>query len=147
MENKEWKAPTGKHKPIVSVSNYDRIDGRYAHDTDAKALSLGFAQYNKLGTPRDQREISLKIWRRDKRGWKRMSEEMPIHRNLDLSILFIKTLIEGYNQQSFLVSPEQKLTSHPQNGSIQEIMDYYEKNKSFLEPRLKELKRLLEEWL
>lgn len=134
-----WDAPTRKHKPIVSVSDYDKIDGIYANNTDAKALSLGVAQY-------DPDEISLKIWRwRGK--WSRMSEELPIHRNLDLSILFIKTLIEGYNEQSFLVKPEQKLTSHLGNGSIQDIMAYYNANKNILEPRLKELKRLLEEWL
>ena len=134
------EAPTRKHKPIVSVSDYDKIDGIYANNTDAKALSLGVAQY-------DADEISLKIWGMRNGKWSRMSEEMPIHRNLDLSILFIKTLIEGYNQQSFLVSPDQKLTSHPGNGSVQDIMDYYNDNKAILEPRLKELKRLLEEWL
>lgn len=140
-------APTRKHKPIVSVSDYDRIDGQYANDTDALALSLGFAQYNKPGLPPELRELSLKVWRMGNSGWSRMSEELPIHRNLDLSILFIKTLIEGYNEQSFLVKPEQKLTSHLENGTIKDIMDYYNTNKSILEPRLKELKRLLEEWL
>lgn len=136
----KWEAPTRKHKPIVSVSDYEKIDGIYANHTDAKALSLGRAQYN-------NKEISLKVWRWGNNKWSRMSEEMPIHRNLDLSILFIKTLIEGYNQQSFLVSPGQKLTSHPDNGSVQDIMNYYNDNKTILEPRLKELKRLLEEWL
>ncbi len=29
------------HKPIIGVDNYDRIDGRYANNSDAKALSLG----------------------------------------------------------------------------------------------------------
>lgn len=133
-------APTRKHKPIVSVSDYDKIDGQYANHTDTMALSLGVVQY-------DADEISLKIWRMRNGKWSRMSEEMPIHRNLDLSILFIKTLIEGYNEQSFLVKPEQKLTSHPYNGSIQDVMNYYNENKTILEPRLKELKRLLEEWL
>ena len=133
-------APTRKHKPIVSVSDYDKIDGIYANKTDAKALSLGVAQY-------DPDEISLKVWRCVNGKWSRQSEELPIHRNLDLSILFIKTLIEGYNEQSFLVKPEQKLTPHLENGTIKDIMDYYKTNKSILEPRLKELKRLLEEWL
>ncbi len=135
-----WDAPTRTHKPIVSVSDYEKIDGIYANNTDAKALSLGVAQY-------DPDEISLKVWRFVKGKWSRQSEELPIHRNLDLSILFIKTLIEGYNEQSFLVKPDQKLTSHPENGSIQDIMNYYNANKAILEPRLKELKRLLEEWL
>ena len=134
------EAPTRKHKPIISVDDYDKIDGIYANNTDAMALSLGVAQY-------DSDEISLKVWRHVNGSWSRMSEELPLHRNLDLSILFVKTLIEGYNQQSFLVTPDQKLTLHPNNGSIQDIMDYYETNKAILEPRMKELKRLLEEWL
>jgi len=134
------EAPTRKHKPIVSVDHYHLIDGKFAPNTDAKALSIGKAQYNNA-------DISMKIWRYVNGKWSRQSEELPIHRNLDLSILFIKTLIEGYNEQSFLVKPEQKLTPHLENGSIQDIMDYYNANKAILEPRLKELKRLLEEWL
>ncbi|WP_227851546.1 DUF6530 family protein [Clostridioides sp. ES-S-0123-01] len=35
------------HKPIVAVDNYDRIDGKYANNSDAKALSLEKTQ-NKL---------------------------------------------------------------------------------------------------
>ena len=32
-----------KHKPIIAVENYDRIDGPYADDTDAMGLSVGIA--------------------------------------------------------------------------------------------------------
>ena len=31
------------HKPIVGVDNYERIDGHTANNTDARALSVGFA--------------------------------------------------------------------------------------------------------
>ena len=35
------KAPDNlKHKPIISVDNYDQIDGIYAGNSDAKALSI-----------------------------------------------------------------------------------------------------------
>ena len=139
---KIMEAPTRKHKPIVSVDHYDEIDGQYASKTDAMALSLGKAQYDKTG-----KELSLKVWRMaDDGSWSRMSEELPIHRNLDLSILFVRTLLKGYNNQSFLLT-EDKISLHKENGTIKEVMDYYESHKKYLEPRMKELKRLLEEWL
>lgn len=131
QNNIRWEAPTRKHKPIVSVCDYDLIDGPYAGNTDTKALSLGVAQY-------DFDEISLKVWRRKNDKWLRMSEELPIHRNLDLTILFLKAINKD----------EQKnLHLHLTNGSTQDILNYYKENKAFLEPRLKELKRLLEDWL
>lgn len=137
----EKKAPEDcKHKPIVSVADYDQMDGPYAGQTDVCALSLGWAQYN-------NDDLSLKVWRHTGEKWSRQSEELPLHRNIDLSILFVKALIEGYNEQSFLVDSNQRLTSHPQFGNREDILQYYENNKKFLEPRLKELKRLLDEWL
>lgn len=66
-----------------------------------------------------------------------MSEELPIHRNLDLTIVFLKTLIGDERK---------KLHFNHNHGNEQNILDYYEANKEYLEPRLKELKRLLEEW-
>uniref|UniRef100_UPI004048A0AD DUF6530 family protein n=1 Tax=Flavobacterium sp. TaxID=239 RepID=UPI004048A0AD len=43
------KTPTHlAHKPIITVDNYNLIDGNHAgFDSDAKALSLGFASYDK----------------------------------------------------------------------------------------------------
>lgn len=38
-----------KHKPIIQVENYDRIDGPHADDTDAMGLSVGIAQWNTHG--------------------------------------------------------------------------------------------------
>ncbi len=38
-----------KHKPIIQVENYDRIDGPHADDTDAMGLSVGIAQWNTPG--------------------------------------------------------------------------------------------------
>lgn len=35
-----------KHKPIIQVENYDRLDGPYADNTDAMGLSVGIAQWN-----------------------------------------------------------------------------------------------------
>ena len=140
------EAPTRKHKPIVSVDDYDQIDGQYANDTDAMALSLGWAQYNKPELPHDQKELSLKVWRKGDGGWSRMSEELPIHRNLDLSKLFLEALIEGCKQEDGFVSENQKLHLHENNGDYEDIIKYYKENQAFLAPRLNDLRRLLEKW-
>lgn len=126
------------HKPIISVNDYDKLDALYVNHTDVKALSIGEAQY-------DGNHISLKVWRKPNNRWSRQSEELPIHRNLDLSILFITALsTDTLNPQNIVSKPNEKLTvDKPEK--VQKIKDYYAKNRQFLEPRLKELKRLLNE--
>ena len=75
-----------KHKPVIVSQDYDRIDGRKAHKSDAKGLSLGLAQWNERGNV----DISAKVWRHTGGKWSRQSEELPLHRVLDLAILIIK---------------------------------------------------------
>jgi hypothetical protein len=78
------KIPAGlKHKPVVMAEGYNRIDGRYAPNSDAKGLSLGLAQWNDRGRV----DISAKVWRHTGEKWSRQSEEMPLHRVLDLALL------------------------------------------------------------
>ena len=44
------KIPTTlKHKPVITVENYENVDGRTAYQSDAKGLSLGLAQWNDRG--------------------------------------------------------------------------------------------------
>ena len=82
------KIPTNlKHKPVVCAEEYAAIDGKYAGNTDAKGLSLGLAQWNDRGRV----DISAKIWRHSGEKWSRQSEEMPMHRVLDLAIMICKT--------------------------------------------------------
>ncbi len=84
-----------KHKPVVVVENYEQIDGRKAYDSDAKGLSLGLAQWNDRGSL----EISAKVWRHTGEKWSRQSEELPLHRVLDLAILIARTkeyFLEAY---------------------------------------------------
>lgn len=82
------KIPTQlKHKPVVCVEEYAKIDGKYAENTDAQGLSLGLAQWNDRGNV----DISAKIWRHSGEKWSRQSEEMPMHRVLDLAIMICKT--------------------------------------------------------
>ncbi len=82
------KIPTNlKHKPVIVSENYEDVDGRYAYDTDAKGLSLGLAQWNDRGKV----DISAKVWRHTGDKWSRQSEELPLHRVLDLAILVCRT--------------------------------------------------------
>lgn len=82
------KIPTQlKHKPVIVCENYENIDGRNAYNSDAKGLSLGLAQWNDRGNV----EISAKVWRYTGDKWSRQSEELPLHRVLDLAILICRT--------------------------------------------------------
>jgi len=81
------KIPTQlKHKPVIVSEDYDLVDGRSANQSDAKGLSLGLAQWNERGNV----DISAKIWRYTGEKWSRQSEEMPLHRVLDLAILICR---------------------------------------------------------
>jgi len=77
---------TLKHKPVITVENYGNVDGRQAYNSEAKGLSLGLAQWNDRGKV----EISAKVWRYTGEKWSRQSEELPLHRVLDLAILVCK---------------------------------------------------------
>lgn len=82
------KIPTSlKHKPVIVSENYENIDGRSAYETDAKGLSLGLAQWNDRGRV----DISAKVWRYTGEKWSRQSEELPLHRVLDLAILVCRS--------------------------------------------------------
>jgi len=82
------KIPTTlKHKPVITAEDYENIDGRYAYHTDAKGLSLGLAQWNDRGKV----DISAKVWRYTGEKWSRQSEELPLHRVLDLAIFVCRT--------------------------------------------------------
>ncbi|AZN40779.1 DUF6530 family protein [Paenibacillus albus] len=95
------KIPTTlKHKPVVVIDNYEQVDGRLAGKTDAKGLSLGLAQWNDRGKV----DISAKVWRYTGEKWSRQSEELPLHRVLDLSILICRSIAhfrEAYRYENF----------------------------------------------
>lgn len=89
---------TLKHKPVIVVNNYEEVDGRKAYNSDAKGLSLGLAQWNDRG----KIDISAKVWRYTGEKWSRQSEELPLHRVLDLAILICKTrqyFMEAYRYE------------------------------------------------
>ncbi|AFQ44690.1 DUF6530 family protein [Desulfosporosinus meridiei] len=94
------KIPTTlKHKPVIVSENYENVDGRYAYNSDAKGLSLGLAQWNDRGKV----DVSAKVWRYTGEKWSRQSEELPMHRVLDLAILICRTKLhfrEAYRYEN-----------------------------------------------
>ena len=79
---------TLKHKPVIVSEDYENIDGRYARHSDTQGLSLGLAQWNDRGRV----DISAKVWRYTGEKWSRQSEELPLHRVLDLALLVCRSL-------------------------------------------------------
>ena len=80
------KIPTTlKHKPVIVSEDYDKIDGRI-ENSDAMGLSIGLAQWNDRGKV----DVSAKIWRYTGEKWSRQSEELPLHRVLDLAIFLCR---------------------------------------------------------
>jgi hypothetical protein len=121
------------HKPIIAVNDYDKIDAKYVGKTDVRALSIGQAQY-------DSDEISLKVWRHTGKKWSRQSEELPIHRSLDLNILLLSSLMVDINSNY----PGSKLGEEiVLKDRVEEIKDYFKKNKDMLAPRIKELQSII----
>ena len=140
------KAPTNlKHKPLVSLDDYCHFDGPYADHTDAQALSIGFAQYleKESQLPNEtlhNEELTAKVWRRPEKKWSRMSEELPIHRILDLTILYLSTLTDKPVKGGF----QDLLKEHKRNGGKHSIRENYRAFDSILEPRFRTIKNLLE---
>ena len=90
------KIPTNlKHKPVIACENYGCIDGNSAYATETQGLSLGLAQWNDRGKV----DISAKVWRYTGEKWSRQSEELPLHRVLDLAILI--TRAELYFREAY----------------------------------------------
>ncbi|MGE4170531.1 MAG: DUF6530 family protein [Candidatus Margulisiibacteriota bacterium] len=155
------KIPTQlKHKPVIVSEDYNLIDGRTAPDSEAQGLSLGLAQWNDRGGV----DISAKIWRYTGEKWSRQSEEMPLHRVLDLAILICQTKLffkERYhkNEKDYKTYPvlnrvglqggALNVAICEDNDLIQKDIDLFEaclnKDDEFLGERLAVLHRVLGE--
>lgn len=99
------KIPTTlKHKPVIVCENYENVDGKYAYNSDAKGISLGLAQWNDRGKV----DISAKVWRHTGGKWSRQSEELPLHRVLDLAILVCRAKLHFQDAYKYdkLYDPE-----------------------------------------
>ena len=107
------KIPTElKHKPVVVAEDYEHVDGRLAYKSDAKGLSLGLAQWNERGRV----DISAKVWRYTGNKWSRQSEELPLHRVLDLAILISRAML--YFREEAYRHPKMHDSQHPRIDRI-----------------------------
>ena len=132
------KIPTHlKHKPIIVVNDYEKIDSIYANKSDVKALSIGEAQY-------DNNQISLKVWRHTGKKWSRQNEEIPIHRSIDLTILLIGSLLTDISAKYPTTSLREEIINETK---VIDIQNYFKQNENSLKPRLEELKSVLEKFL
>lgn len=102
---------TLKHKPVLVAEDYDHIDGRQAYDSDAKGLSVGLAQWNDRGRV----DVSAKVWRYTGEKWSRQSEELPMHRVLDLAILILEA--NAYMRESY----RHKKLYDPENPQVARV--------------------------
>ncbi len=120
-----------RHKPIIEVSDYEQIDSHFynRNTSDAKALSIGKAQF-------DDTEITAKVWRKPKKRWSPQSEELPLHRVIDLAIFIIENLkssSQGIGESTSVLS----------QSELNKIEDFYKKNKSEFDTRIEELRKAI----
>lgn len=127
------KAPTHlNHKPIITVDDYDTIDGKYVKNSDAKALSVGFAQW-------DEDDLSAKVWRHTGDRWSRQSEELPLHRIFDLCILTIASFMTDPDTDFPITSLGEKVF---RKEDLSALREYLVDNEKKLLPRIEEIKRV-----
>lgn len=111
------------HKPLIEDTTYKQTDASfYGAPTDAEAISIGKAIY-------DQNEISVKLWRYGNSKWSRQSEELPLHRVIDMATFIINNLKSISNPS--LISNS--------NNNIQEIRNYYLTNNREFNKKIIEL--------
>ncbi|OJU13900.1 MAG: hypothetical protein BGN88_10850 [Clostridiales bacterium 43-6] len=109
-----------KHKPVIVSDNYENVDGRRAYESDAKGLTLGLAQWNDRGSV----EISAKVWRYTGEKWSRQSEELPLHRVLDLALLICRAKLhfkEAYRFPKLYDESETQLGRIPLQGDAMNV--------------------------
>lgn len=122
-----------KHKPITTIDDYSRHDGKYANQTDVESLTIGKAQY-------DNKEISAKVFRKVNGRWSRQSEELPLHRVFDLGTMALKSILLSAN----IEQPSTTLNvSVVEATKLQDIVSYYNANRDSLLPKLQELQKIL----
>ena len=133
----EKKAPTHLgHKPIVVINNYNKLDGKYNADTtDAQAISIGRSQWSEI-------DMSAKVWRFSHKSnqWSPQSEELPLHRLIDLSIL----LASIYKEDEYSTLNESRKEIYDSNG-YKDLLKFIKENERYLKPRMRELKNILNE--
>lgn len=146
--NQRNKVPTRlRHQPIIGVDNYSAYDGLYKDNTDAKALSVGIAQWNYEGED-GIKDISAKVYRHNGEKWSRQSEELPLHRCFDLCILIVQALQRSSKGEFFETGENCVMPYVVNEKELEQIRRFYNKYKDeYLEVKMRKLKDLLERFL
>lgn len=74
---------------IITANGYDRVDGRNAHHSDIKRLTLGAPTLEE----NQAMKIAAQLWTAREDGTLEMSAELPIHQVFDLMIVLSRTLL------------------------------------------------------
>lgn len=125
-----------KHQAVVMLP-YEAFDGPHARDTDAKYLSLGRAQWN-------DDEVSAKVWRFPDHKWSRLSEELPLHRLVDLCILTVKVLLEDQGRVVIPSGTFENQTEPVELARLADLPEDFEEQSERLRQRLRKLREVLE---
>lgn len=138
--SKQEIAPTEdylKHKAAISTRDYYKHDGEFAPNTDARVLSIGLSTYE------DEKYISAKVWRRGQYNWSRQSEDLPLHRVLDLSIMIISALVAkktGKLENHYLD------LEYIKDVDLQTFHQYLNNQRPELDERLQEISLMLKKY-
>lgn len=132
-----------KHKPIIKLEEYDELDGPYSNNTDAKSLTIGLAQWNNSKTT----DLSAKVWRhtgtnQNDGKWSRQSEELPLHRVIDLASLVCASLHYA-EHTSIPMYDKFNITISKNHDLIPLLKEEIKKNKEPLDNSLKRLSKFL----
>lgn len=121
---------------------YEPFDGPYANKTDAKYLSLGLAQWRDENDPN---AVSAKVWRYAKSSekWSRMSEELPLHRVVDLCILIVTTLCK--EDFAFAINTFENQDEAMVLKKLGDLPEGFDETKSRLRNRLGKLYQAMQE--
>lgn len=140
------KSPTGdsmdipnhlSHKPVIKLENYANIDGMYANNTDAVGLSIGLAQW-------DSDELSAKVWRHTDERWSRQSEELPLHRVIDLASMVCAAIYYA-DHDSLPKDSNLEITLANNKAYLESLKNVIKENREHLNTPIKNLKQILEQ--
>lgn len=120
-------APEGRtHSPILTV-DYKERDNKSGYG-DAEFIDIGRSTWNKD-------DWSAKLWRKSGDRWSRQSEELPLSRALDLAILIAGAATGNRTEMN-------EFLQHKEHENA--MKDFLTENMRELNPRLDELRRILE---
>lgn len=138
------------HKPIVAVDHYNLMDGHYVlTGTDVESISVGYAQFDNTNPD----ELTAKVFRRDSHSsrWCRQSEEIPLHRCVDLCNLIVQSIMRAKDVDYSHV--QTKMVPHYEDkDNLENIKIFYERLNTSkpgetynqLREKLRELRELID---